>query len=126
MHAHVRVASHSAQAIADLDWQPEFGLLDGLRDSYEKDFGRGTYRKEPDFTPGEDPQQATSHACRNAARLCGGGVGMRGGPRADRQTMAPRCECLQATHSQRPFLLPRCLADDMILERVKGKASALA
>ncbi|KAL4458794.1 hypothetical protein ABPG75_013659 [Micractinium tetrahymenae] len=39
------------KAIEELDWQPEFGLLDGLRDSYEKDFGRGTYRKEPDFTP---------------------------------------------------------------------------
>ncbi|PSC76107.1 Chloroplast stem-loop binding of 41 kDa chloroplastic [Micractinium conductrix] len=38
------------KAMADLDWAPEFGLLDGLRDSYEKDFGRGTYRKEPDYT----------------------------------------------------------------------------
>ena len=36
--------------MADLDWVPEFGLLDGLRDSYEKDFGRGTFRKEPDYT----------------------------------------------------------------------------
>ena len=38
------------QARADLDWAPEFGLLDGLRDSYEKDFGRGTFRKPADFT----------------------------------------------------------------------------
>jgi len=34
----------------DLDWRPEFGLVDGLADSYEKDFGRGNYRKEPDFS----------------------------------------------------------------------------
>eukprot|EP00892_Ulva_mutabilis_P011880 jgi/Ulvmu1/9064/UM005_0157.1 len=32
-----------------LGWQPQYGLVDGLRDSYEQDFGRGTYRKEPDF-----------------------------------------------------------------------------
>lgn len=37
------------QAMADLDWKPEFGLLDGLRDSYEKDFGRGTFRKAANF-----------------------------------------------------------------------------
>ena len=36
--------------MADLDWKPEFGLLDGLRDSYSKDFGRGTVRKAADFT----------------------------------------------------------------------------
>ena len=36
--------------MADLDWQPEFGLMDGLKDSYDKDFGRGTFRKAPDFT----------------------------------------------------------------------------
>ncbi len=38
------------QAIADLDWKPQFGLLDGLKDSYDKDFGRGTFRKAADFT----------------------------------------------------------------------------
>ena len=38
------------QAVRELDWQPEFGLVDGLRDSYEKDFGRGTFRKEADFS----------------------------------------------------------------------------
>lgn len=38
------------QAQRDLHWHPKFTLLDGLRDSYEKDFGRGTYRKEPDFS----------------------------------------------------------------------------
>ena len=32
------------------DWTPEFGLVDGLRDSYEKDFGRGNFRKAADFT----------------------------------------------------------------------------
>lgn len=40
------------QAMEDLDWAPEFGLLEGLMDSYDKDFGRGTYRKEPDYTTG--------------------------------------------------------------------------
>lgn len=35
--------------MADLDWTPEFGLVDGLKDSYKKDFGRGTFRKEPNF-----------------------------------------------------------------------------
>lgn len=25
-------------------------MLDGLRDSYDKDFGRGTFRKEANFT----------------------------------------------------------------------------
>ena len=38
------------QAIDDLDWRPEFSLLDGLKDSYQKDFGRGTFRKEADFS----------------------------------------------------------------------------
>ena len=33
------------KAEADLGWRPEFGLVDGLRDSYEKDFGRGTFRQ---------------------------------------------------------------------------------
>ncbi|KAG2432970.1 hypothetical protein HXX76_008698 [Chlamydomonas incerta] len=37
------------KAMADLDWTPEFGLVDGLKDSYKKDFGRGTFRKEPNF-----------------------------------------------------------------------------
>lgn len=35
--------------MADLDWKPEFGLLDGLKDSYDKDFGRGTFRKAANF-----------------------------------------------------------------------------
>ncbi|KAK9811798.1 hypothetical protein WJX72_010267 [[Myrmecia] bisecta] len=38
------------KAQADLDWTPEFSLVDGLRDSYEKDFGRGTFRKAADFS----------------------------------------------------------------------------
>lgn len=37
------------QAMADLDWAPEFSLVEGLTDSYQKDFGRGTFRKEADF-----------------------------------------------------------------------------
>lgn len=38
------------QAMADLDWTPEFGLYEGLKDSYDKDFGAGTFRKAADFT----------------------------------------------------------------------------
>ncbi|KAJ6848522.1 chloroplast stem-loop binding protein of 41 kDa b, chloroplastic [Iris pallida] len=38
------------KATRELDWKPEFDLVSGLTDSYELDFGRGTYRKEPDFT----------------------------------------------------------------------------
>ncbi|KAK8951020.1 hypothetical protein KSP39_PZI003146 [Platanthera zijinensis] len=38
------------KAQAELNWKPEFGLIDGLRDSYNLDFGRGTYRKEADFS----------------------------------------------------------------------------
>ena len=38
------------KAMAELDWVPEFGLVDGLRDSYQKDFGRGNFRKAADFT----------------------------------------------------------------------------
>ncbi|EIE21708.1 NAD(P)-binding protein [Coccomyxa subellipsoidea C-169] len=39
-----------AKAQADLDWTPEYGLVDGLKDSFEKDFGRGTFRKAADFS----------------------------------------------------------------------------
>lgn len=35
--------------MADLDWTPEFSLIEGLTDSYKKDFGQGTFRKEADF-----------------------------------------------------------------------------
>ena len=41
---------YAVQAQQELGWTPQFSLVDGLRDSYEKDFGRGTYRKEADFT----------------------------------------------------------------------------
>jgi hypothetical protein len=33
----------------DLGWVPEFDLLGGLADSYQKDFGRGTFRKAANF-----------------------------------------------------------------------------
>ena len=33
----------------ELGWEPKFGLVDGLRDSYQKDFGRGQFRKAADF-----------------------------------------------------------------------------
>ncbi|EPS69756.1 hypothetical protein M569_05003 [Genlisea aurea] len=33
-----------------LGWKPEFDLVEGLADSHELDFGRGTFRKQPDFT----------------------------------------------------------------------------
>ena len=32
-----------------LGWTPQFGLVDGLADSYKKDFGLGMCRKEADF-----------------------------------------------------------------------------
>ncbi|XP_022895891.1 chloroplast stem-loop binding protein of 41 kDa b, chloroplastic [Olea europaea var. sylvestris] len=32
-----------------LGWKPEFNLVEGLADSYNLDFGRGTFRKEADF-----------------------------------------------------------------------------
>lgn len=38
------------KAKKELDWTPEFGLVDGLTDSYNKDFGKGTFRKAADFT----------------------------------------------------------------------------
>ena len=41
------------QAVDELDWQPEYGLVEGLKDSWDKDFNRGTYRKEADFSTGE-------------------------------------------------------------------------
>lgn len=49
------------QAESVLGWRPQFGLVDGLRDSYEKDFGRGTMRKEPDFTADDVVLQAVKH-----------------------------------------------------------------
>lgn len=33
-----------------LGWTPEFDLVSGLTDSYNLDFGRGTFRKEADFS----------------------------------------------------------------------------
>ena len=41
------------QAVDELDWQPEFSLVEGLKDSWDKDFNWGTYRKEADFSTGE-------------------------------------------------------------------------
>lgn len=32
-----------------LGWRPQFGLVDGLRDSYLLDYSRGRYCKDPDF-----------------------------------------------------------------------------
>lgn len=33
-----------------LGLEPEYGLVEGLTDSYNLDFGRGTFRKEADFS----------------------------------------------------------------------------
>ncbi|MCO5579891.1 hypothetical protein L7F22_033755 [Adiantum nelumboides] len=38
------------KAKKELGWEPKFGLVDGLTDSYNLDFGQGTFRKKPDFT----------------------------------------------------------------------------
>eukprot|EP00898_Chlorokybus_atmophyticus_P000522 jgi/Chlat1/1470/Chrsp12S02017 len=37
------------KAEKDLNWAPEFDLIAGLKDSYEKDFVRGTFRQAADF-----------------------------------------------------------------------------
>lgn len=39
-----------SKAKADLGWAPAFSLAAGLKDSYSKDFGRGTFREKADFT----------------------------------------------------------------------------
>ncbi|KAG2620481.1 chloroplast stem-loop binding protein of 41 kDa b, chloroplastic-like isoform X1 [Panicum virgatum] len=38
------------KATRELGWTPEFDLVEGLTDSYNLDFGRGTFRKAADFT----------------------------------------------------------------------------
>lgn len=38
------------KATSELGWTPEFDLVEGLTNSYNLDFGRGTFRKEADFT----------------------------------------------------------------------------
>ncbi|XP_031497567.1 chloroplast stem-loop binding protein of 41 kDa b, chloroplastic [Nymphaea colorata] len=38
------------KATRELGWSPEFDLIEGLADSYNLDFGRGTYRKPADFS----------------------------------------------------------------------------
>jgi nucleoside-diphosphate-sugar epimerase len=37
------------KAQRELGWTPRFGLVDGLKDSYDKDFGLGQFRKAADF-----------------------------------------------------------------------------
>ncbi|XP_057493447.1 chloroplast stem-loop binding protein of 41 kDa b, chloroplastic [Actinidia eriantha] len=38
------------KAKSELGWKPEFDLVGGLMDSYNLDFGRGTFRKAADFS----------------------------------------------------------------------------
>ncbi|CAL4899668.1 unnamed protein product [Urochloa decumbens] len=38
------------KARRELGWTPQFDLVEGLTDSYNLDFGRGTFRKAADFT----------------------------------------------------------------------------
>lgn len=38
------------KAEKELGFTPEFGLVEGLKDSYSLDFGRGTFRKAADFS----------------------------------------------------------------------------
>lgn len=40
---HFYASIDKAQAL--LGWTPKYSLLDGLKDSYDKDFGRGQFRK---------------------------------------------------------------------------------
>ena len=44
---HFYASIDKAQAL--LGWSPKFGLVDGLTDSYKKDFGLGQCRKAADF-----------------------------------------------------------------------------
>lgn len=37
------------KAKVELGVVPEYGLVEGLKDSYDLDFGRGTFRKAADF-----------------------------------------------------------------------------
>jgi len=47
---HFYASIDKAQAL--LGWTPKYGLVDGLKDSYDKDFGRGMFRKAADFEVG--------------------------------------------------------------------------
>uniref|UniRef100_A0A5B7A383 NAD-dependent epimerase/dehydratase domain-containing protein n=1 Tax=Davidia involucrata TaxID=16924 RepID=A0A5B7A383_DAVIN len=38
------------KAKSELGWKPEFDLVGGLADSYKLDYGRGSFRKEADFS----------------------------------------------------------------------------
>lgn len=44
---HFYASIDKAQAL--LNWTPKYGLVEGLKDSYDKDFGRGMFRKAADF-----------------------------------------------------------------------------
>lgn len=44
---HFYASIDKAQAL--LGWSPKYGLVDGLKDSYDKDFGLGQFRKAADF-----------------------------------------------------------------------------
>jgi hypothetical protein len=44
---HFYASIDKAQAL--LGWTPKYGLVEGLKDSYDKDFGRGMFRKAADF-----------------------------------------------------------------------------
>jgi hypothetical protein len=45
-----RVAVYVEKAKKELGWTPKYDLATGLKDSYDKDFGRGTFREAADFT----------------------------------------------------------------------------
>ncbi|BBN68776.1 chloroplast RNA-binding protein [Prunus dulcis] len=47
-HSHFFASIDKAKSV--LGWKPEFDLVEGLADSYNLDFGRGTFRKEADFS----------------------------------------------------------------------------
>lgn len=47
MMQHFFASVEKAKSVLGL--KPEFDLVEGLRDSYNLDFGRGTFRKEADF-----------------------------------------------------------------------------
>ena len=45
---HFYAGVHKARAA--LGWQPRFDLVEGLRDSWQKDYAKGRFIKDPDFT----------------------------------------------------------------------------
>ena len=93
-------AHYPIQAVDELDWQPEYGLVEGLKDSWDKDFNRGTYRKEADFSTGERCSHAWGQKSSAASVDCYVWVAMtqlRCGPALGCQPWHDSCHDMQVT-----------------------------